>query len=149
MRMQSRSSTSHSPYRKYANGRHFIFAGFQQSVTLLGVGAASVDEAIRSIKVAYLELKRQVLEEVPFPSDRICSDNFVVSNPLFITGYEANDKESIPFSKLVDPYGDLNGCLGDSCVHTAENEVQYLEGYENAQGVFKYASLLIVSTLDL
>ena len=60
-----------------------------------------------------------------------------------------NDKESIPFSKLVDPYGDLNGCLGDSCVHTAENEVQYLEGYENAQGVFKYASLLIVSTLDL
>ncbi|KAI5896027.1 uncharacterized protein SCHCODRAFT_01093244 [Schizophyllum commune H4-8] len=125
------------PKRKYANGRHFVFSGFQQSVTLLGVGSASVDEAIRSIKVAYLELKRQVPDEVPFPSDRICSDNFVVSNPLFITGYDANDKESIPFSKLVDPYGHLTGCLGEGCVHTVENEVQYLEGYENAQGVFK------------
>ena len=141
MRMQSRSSTSHSPYRKYANGRHFIFAGFQQSVTLLGVGAASVDEAIRSITVAYLEFKRQVPEEVPSPSDRICSDNFVMSNPLFITGYDVNDKELIPFSKLVDLFGDRNGCLGDVCVHMAENE--------NAQGVFKYASLLVVSTLDL
>ena len=64
-----------------------------------------------------------------------------MSNPLFITGYDVNDKELIPFSKLVDLFGDRNGCLGDVCVHMAENE--------NAQGVFKYASLLVVSTLDL
>ena len=62
-------------------------------------------------------------------------------NPLFITGYDVNDKKLIPFSKLVDLFGDRNGCLGDVCVHMAENE--------NAQGVFKYASPLVVSTLDL
>ena len=64
-------------------------------------------------------------------------ENFVVANPYFETGEDAKGKEHIPFTKLVDPFDDLNRHRSDGCVHTMDNVVQYLEGFEDDDGVFR------------
>ena len=53
-------------------------------------------------------------------------------------GDDAKGKPRVPFPKLVDPFDDLNRVQSDRCVHTPDNVVQYLEGYENEAGLFRY-----------
>ncbi|KAL1736324.1 hypothetical protein EV714DRAFT_267158 [Schizophyllum commune] len=127
------------PKRKYTHARQAVFGSFRQSVSLHGAGANAMTQAVRAVKLAYIKLDRHAVKSAPFPNERICVDNLVASNPYFTIGADAKDKESIPFSKLVDPFDDLNRAMTDGCVHTSDNVVQYIMGYEDEGGVFRHS----------
>ncbi|KAL1711984.1 hypothetical protein EV715DRAFT_278257 [Schizophyllum commune] len=127
------------PKRKYTHARQAVFGGFRQSVSLHGAGANPMEQAVRAVKFAYIKLDRHAVKSAPFPAERVSVDNLVASNPYFTIGADAKDKESIPFSKLVDPFDDLNRVVTDGCVHTADNVVQYIRGYEDEGGVFRHS----------
>ncbi|KAL1726454.1 hypothetical protein EV714DRAFT_276577 [Schizophyllum commune] len=127
------------PRRKYTHARQTVFAGFRQSVSLHGAGTNPMAHAVRAVKLAYIKLDRHAIKSAPFPSERVSIDNLVVSNPYFTIGDDAKDKESIPFSKLVDPFDDLNRVVTDGCVHTSDNVVQYIRGYEDEDGTFRHS----------
>ncbi|KAL1671993.1 hypothetical protein EV122DRAFT_225548, partial [Schizophyllum commune] len=127
------------PKRKYTHARQAVFGGFRQSVSLHGAGANPMEQAVRAVKFAYIKLERHAVKSAPFPAERVSVDNLVASNPYFTIGADAKDKESIPFSKLVDPFDDLNRVVTDGCVHTADNVVQYIRGYEDEGGVFRHS----------
>ncbi|KAL1685165.1 hypothetical protein GGG16DRAFT_119140 [Schizophyllum commune] len=125
------------PKRKYYSGRDVLFRTFRQSVSLLDAGAGVINKAVQCAKVGFVLLNREVAKASTFPTERICDENLVVANPYFEIDDDAKGKTRIPFPKLVDPFDDLNRAQGDRCIHTADNVVQYLEGYENEAGVFR------------
>ncbi|KAL1750612.1 hypothetical protein FB107DRAFT_294478 [Schizophyllum commune] len=127
------------PKRKYTHGRQAVFGSFRQSVSLHGAGADPMTHAVRAVKFAYIKLDRHAVKSAPFPSERVSVDNLVASNPYFTTGADAKDKDSVPFSKLVDPFDDLNRAMTDGCVHTSDNDVQYIRGYEDEGGFFRHS----------
>ncbi|KAL1674013.1 hypothetical protein EV122DRAFT_282433 [Schizophyllum commune] len=127
------------PKRKYTHARQAVFGGFRQSVSLHGAGAEAMAHTVRAIKLAYIKLDRHAAKSAPFPGERVSIDNLVVSNPYFTIGADAKGKESVPFSKLVDPFDDLNRVITDGCVHTSDNVVQYLRGYEDEGGIFRHS----------
>ncbi|KAI5823297.1 hypothetical protein K523DRAFT_334129 [Schizophyllum commune Tattone D] len=125
------------PKRKYYSGRDVLFRTFRQSVSLLDAGAGVIDKAVQCAKVGFVLLNREAAKASSFPSERICGENFVVANPYFEIGDDAKGKPRVPFPKLVDPFDDLNRVQSDRCVHTPDNVVQFLEGYENEAGLFR------------
>ncbi|KAI4294632.1 hypothetical protein K525DRAFT_290478 [Schizophyllum commune Loenen D] len=125
------------PKRKYSPNRDAVFKGFSQVVHLHGADAMPMAKAIQSAKFGFVLLERHVAKSVSFPTERVCVENFVLSNPYFETGEDAKGKDKILFSNLVDPFGDLNHHQTDGCIHTKDNEVQYLEGYEDESGQFR------------
>ncbi|KAL1671618.1 hypothetical protein EV122DRAFT_284756 [Schizophyllum commune] len=127
------------PKRRYTHARQAVFGSFRQSVSLHGAGADTMAQAVRSVKYAYIKLDRHAVKSAPFPSERVSVDNLVAWNPYFTTGDDANDKETVPFSKLVDPFDDLNRAMTDGCIHTSDNVVQYIRGYEDEGGEFRHA----------
>ena len=94
-------------------------------------------KAVDCAKVGFVLLERNVAKAATFPTERVCDDNFIFSNPYFETGDDAKGKEKISFPKHVDPFDDLNRMQADGCLHTEDNVVQYLEGFESDEGVFK------------
>lgn len=110
-------------------------------VHLHGADAMPMAKAIQSAKFGFVLLERHVAKSVSFPTERVCVENFVLSNPYFETGEDAKGKDKILFSNLVDPFGDLNHHQTDGCIHTKDNEVQYLEGYEDESGQFRYVAM--------
>ena len=102
-----------------------------------GAGAIPLAKAVNCAKYCFVILDRNAAKSSTFPSERVCVDNFVVANPYFEVGQDAKGKDKVVFTKLVDPFDDLNRQQGDGCIHTADNVVQYLEGYENEDGVFR------------
>ncbi|KAI4518458.1 hypothetical protein K525DRAFT_272642 [Schizophyllum commune Loenen D] len=129
------------PKRKYTHGRQAVFGSFRQSVTLHGADAEPMAGTLKAVKYAYVLLDRHAAKSAPFPSERVNMDNLVVWNPYFTVGEDAKTKESVSFSKLVDPFDDLNRAVTEDCVHTSDNEVQYIRGYEDDHGVFRHASV--------
>ncbi|KAI4516979.1 hypothetical protein K525DRAFT_274063 [Schizophyllum commune Loenen D] len=126
------------PKRRYNPQRDSVFKGFRQSISIHGAGADATIKAIECAKLGFVLLERHVAKPAAFPSERVCLDNFTIANPYFETGEDAKGKEMVKFSALVDPFGDLNHHQTDGCTHTADNEVQYLEGFEDDDGTFKH-----------
>ncbi|KAL1727714.1 hypothetical protein EV714DRAFT_275287 [Schizophyllum commune] len=126
------------PKRRYTHARQAVFSSFRQSVSVHGAGANTMAHAVRAVKYAYVKLDRHAVKSAPFPSERISVDHLAAWNPYFTTGDDAKDKESVPFSKLIDPFDDLNRAMTDGCIHTPDNVVQYIKGYEDEGGVFRH-----------
>ena len=61
----------------------------------------------------------------------------VMSNPYFETGKDAKGRDKVLFSKLVDPFDELNRTQTEGCIHTADNDVQFLETYEDDRGALR------------
>ncbi|KAI4517646.1 hypothetical protein K525DRAFT_273416 [Schizophyllum commune Loenen D] len=129
------------PKRKYTQGRQTVFGSFRQSVTLHGADALPMASTLKAVKYAYVVLDRHAARSAPFPAERVRADNLVVWNPYFTVGEDAKTKDSVPFTKLVDPFDDLNRAVTEDCVHASDNEVQYIQGYEDEHGVFRHAAV--------
>ncbi|KAI5827098.1 hypothetical protein K523DRAFT_354597 [Schizophyllum commune Tattone D] len=123
------------PRKMYSHNRQTLFATFKQSATLVGANTSCMASAVDTVRAAYVALERHVPNGSPFPTERVNVDNFVVSNPYYIVGDDAKGQAKVEFPRTVDPVDDLKGAQTDSCVHTADNEVQYLEAYDDEHGV--------------
>ncbi|KAI4517959.1 hypothetical protein K525DRAFT_273107 [Schizophyllum commune Loenen D] len=123
------------PRKMYSHNRQTLFATFKQSATLVGANTACMASAVDAVRAAYVALERHVPNGSPFPTERVNVNNFVVSNPYYVVGDDAKGQAKVDFPKTVDPFDDLSRAQTDSCIHTADNEVQYLEAYDDEHGV--------------
>ena len=105
----------------------------QQSVTLSGLGTIQFERSVEVLSQnLYASFQRAVPESKLLswqgaPCESSVGRTMSFSNRYFSRAFEANQLERTPFSGEVDPKGFLSRALCDSLVHTAENEVQYLD----------------------
>ncbi|RXW13662.1 hypothetical protein EST38_g12192 [Candolleomyces aberdarensis] len=102
----------------------------RQYVRLRGVDTPQFEQAIHSLEAAFLKFCNQFSDgkmEEWKPSSIGMVPSIEADTRYFTKATPGSTLTDIPFSENVDPQGVLAGMKGEDFVHTADNEVVYLE----------------------
>jgi hypothetical protein len=102
----------------------------RQGVTLTGVGSKGFSENVEVLKFIDERFERKIGTDVytPWVKDTYLGwDAFSVTNRYFTNARRQSYLEAIPFDRLEDPNGVLDGLASSTLVHCEDNKVGYFK----------------------